>query len=239
MDSYVEAAFILNGMINYAAVQIGCALTSVILSKKEKLCYVLIITSCGSFMFMQGSLMIMFLLETAFFLKLFYKTSQMYLVSIGFRFLMILSLIKWMDGSVHNLLFFPAVHVNLLPVFLLYGLFLLALSRKWQVYFSMHHYMHEVYLDDMKVMGYLDSGNSAMAQGLPIIVASKDVYEMLKEEESSCVEVHTLTNKGSFAGKKAMLRYKSGKSIQVIVIMSEEKLLLGADCLLNMNGVRI
>lgn len=235
MPSYIEITILLNFSIHYLSINLGCAFTSVILSRKTKLFYALMTSFFGSVLFFEGSLSVILFLEILFYLKYFYHHYEMYLAYLGIRLLHILSLMKILQGSVHNLLFFPNIHQKIGWILFIHSLILVCLSKKWRLLFSMRHYIYEVEINGLLLKGYLDSGNCAMHEGLPIVVVRQEVYDQLEEEESLDIKVHTITNKGIFKGKKVMFCFKSCPSRPIFVIASEH-LLLNVDCLLNMKG---
>lgn len=235
MASYIEVAFLLNFTTNLLAIVVGCALTSGWLSTKHKLLYAFISALMGVLFFFEGSLTIMLLIELVLYVKVI-RHSGAYLVNVGFRLLHLLTLLKVLDGTAYNLLFFPALHQSIIGILLLHLICLMALHQKWQTIFKMKTYIYEIKIENMKMKGYLDSGNSLMHEGLPVIVVIRKVYEKIKKEETETIDVHTLTNRRVFKGKKAMLEVHKQKR-EVFVVCSEEDLLMNVECLLNMKGV--
>ncbi len=232
MESYVEIVFIHNLLIHAVSLTLSNIFSRKTMSKNHFLYILLLSTFLPSFLFLENDSWI-WILEIFIFIFCFYNRTHSYLIFVGNRLLFLLIYYFFFEGTIKHHLFFPfsysALFVFDFIVFFLY----ISLLMKGKFYLSENDFTCIFYLNNKKYKGFIDSGNFATYQSLPIIFIQDNIFN---EIQSKCisVEIETMNHDSEIQAKETMITINK-KIIRVLCTPLMRK--CNYDAILNMKGI--
>lgn len=234
LESYVEAAFILQFGILLISLQLTQAATLALLSMRQKLIYAFVVAFSGSFYFNEWQPVLILLIELCFLYSFFYYKLSTYFLALMVRFLIIFTFYKLFMGTIANYQYFPPIYLNILPFIFIISIVFVSLLRKGNYRITQRNFLYELKINNDTVLGYLDSGNSFTIQGMPVIFVNLKVYEAIGKADIVHSIMHTIGNDHITGGKITQIQINGGEKMKVVAVLCEEKFPMGANCLLNL-----
>lgn len=234
LESYVEAAFVLQFGIILLSLQLSQSATLALLVLRKKVIYAFVIAISGSFFFYEWQPTVILFIELCFLYCFFYYQLSTYFLALIIRFLAIFSFYKLFSGTIANYQYFPSIHLNIFPFIVIFSIIFVSLLRKGNYRITQRNFLYELKINNEHALGYLDSGNSFMIQGMPVIFVNLKVYEAIGDADIIHSMMHTIGNDHITGGKITQIQIKGGEKMKVVAVLCEEKFPMGANCLLNL-----
>lgn len=179
MESYVEVSFMHNSLICACSLTCAIMLSKKPMSRQHFLKIILMTTLLPSFLFIEGSDMWIGVNEIMMFMLFFQHRSHTYLLFASFRFFFHLIYYLLFQGTICHLQFFIFDEYGVLCADLIVLIGYLALLLKGRYEWSQKDFLYPFELDHHQYLGYLDSGNLATYDSLPIIFVKESIYTAL------------------------------------------------------------
>lgn len=232
MESYVEVSFIHNLLIHALSLTLSNVLSRKVMSNQRFIGIVLMVSLLPSFLFIEFELWI-WIHEMILFLLFFNKRNHTYFIFIGLRFSIHLFYYFMFEGTIYHLQFFV---FEIGPVFL-FDLFVLvmylSILMKAKYHISENDFIYSFTLNDKTYKGYVDTGNLATFNNIPIIFIKQSIYEQLCCE-FVFVPIQTIREIDDVEGKITHI-IMNHKTIKVIICPMNVP--YPYDALLNMKGI--
>ena len=231
MNSYVEIAFIHNLLIHSIALTLANIFSRKVMSMTTFIFIVFTITFLPSFLFLNIDSWI-WIHEICIFIFLFKDRTHTYLIFVGNRILFHILYYLLIEGSIQHLQFFPFEY-PLLFIFDFILLFLyLSLLVKAKYRLSEKDFLCSFYLNHKKYKGYIDSGNLATYEGLPIIFIQENIYHQI-ESKPILLDIQTIQDENTIQAKHTFIKINN-KTIEVYCAQVKN---CTYDAILNMKGI--
>lgn len=171
MESYVEVAFLHNGLTNVLSVWMALYLIQRPLCGWRVGLYALFSAAVGTLLFVSFAWLVVLIVEAVGFLFVFYRQKALYLVSLLIRMLWHATCFVFWEGSFHSGAFFPWIHTPIWLCWCLYVLLLLYLKGHAMTLLRQRYVYHFTLYGKSKLhlLGYMDSGNLLSWKHAPVI----------------------------------------------------------------------
>lgn len=237
IESYIEVALIQAFLIQCLACFISGYATCRPLRLRGIVTYALSSSLVGCCFFDEKIAFLMIMIELLFFVIEFHRHIATYCCALALRFLTIMTFYRLFGGTIDQFQYFPPLTYQPFFVWSLMIFAILLLLSKWGHFVSQANFIYTVRIDDLKLRGYLDSGNNALWEGYPIIFMEETRFQKCSDEHIVSGKVHTIGCEHEFIGKLLNVYIEGGKQMKVIVVASQRKFPMHCVCLLNLNQV--
>ena len=233
MESYVEFTLMHNILIS--AFSLTCALifSRKPMNKAQFWAILLMVTILPSFLFCEHSTSWIWVNEIVMFLFLFKNRNHTYLLFVAFRFLFHLTYYLFFEGTIFHLQFFVSEEGSIFVADLMIFLIYLIILSKGKYHLSQKDFLYEFEMDHQSYLGYVDSGNLATYESIPIIFVKRSIFESICAPSLSLVIEH-ISGKEEIQGIKSEM-ILNHKKIEVICCPLDND--YPYDALLNMKGI--
>ena len=170
---------------------------------------------------------------------LFYPNIRQFLLFVAVRYLLFFTYFKLWGGSFHLLVYFVPLAICPFGVWILLLFFLFVIKKKWMNYLKVSDFIVSlvIYADkQLKVRGYMDSGNHVMHQNRPVLFLDKSYRKhfLTKQFQWEKVAVTTLNKTEWLNCTKAEIKIERYKKCLCFICLDKDvKLEWGCRCLLN------
>ncbi|MGN1344756.1 MAG: hypothetical protein ACI4U3_09255 [Traorella sp.] len=232
MESYIEITFLHNLLIHALSLTLSIIYSRKCMSKHRFFLIIGLLTSIQSFFFFDKMIYIIWLNEMIIFLFLFNYYISTYLLFIGWRFVFHGFYYLFFSGTIYHHQFFifdEKVLLFDLIVLILY----ISLLLKAKYHLSEYDFIYQFVLNHKKYQGYVDSGNLATYQNIPIIFIKDHIYQDLTNKKETLL-IETIQNQNIIECKKAEIKIHHQKKIVYCSPISND---YDYDALLNMKGL--
>lgn len=233
MESFVEVVFLHNYLFHALALSLSCIFSKRAFSRQQFHLVVFILTSFATFLFIDFSEQMMWFVEMMLFVLFFKNKRSTYCLFMSFRFLLNLICFLLLQGSILNHQFFS---FEIFPLFLMDVVvlfFYFVLYKKWKYVYQEKDFVREFILEKKKYVGYLDSGNLASIDAIPLIFIREEIYENLSGKKRN-IEIVTIHEESWIEGIEKEIKLDGKKCFVLCCPMHHE---YPYDALLNMKGI--
>lgn len=182
MESYVEITLLHNLLILAFSLKLALIMTHKCFSNRKTVLICLSISTLSSFLFIEHSSWVIWVMEFLIFILAFYYYLSTYLVFIASRFLFHVLYMNLFFGTIYNHQYFvfeiKSVFLADMILLLIYKM----MTHKAKYALCEHDFVVFFRLFHHTYKGYLDSGNLACYQTIPIIFVKDNLYEKFKTE---------------------------------------------------------
>lgn len=232
MESYVEVTFIHNLLIHSFSLTLSNVFSRKVMSKQHFLTILFMTTTLPCFLFVESKTWI-WINEIFLFLFLFKNRNHTYLIFVGFRFLFHLFYYFFFEGTIYQLQFFVFNSKQVLFFDSLLLILYISVCCKLKYVFSEKDFVVKFKLKDKKYNGYLDSGNLATYQNIPIIFINEKIYESINDK-MIYFNIQTISQCNKIEGKYTQIEMNHKKINVICAPMNHE---YQYDAILNMKGI--
>ena len=232
MDSYVELTFIHNLLVHSISLTCACIYSRKIISHYKFICIILLTTLLPSFLFIENSTTFIWINEILLFLFQFKFLSSTYLCYVGCRFIFHIIFYLLFDGTIYHLQFFIFDEkVLIFDIFVF--IFYLSILLKIKYSMSEKEFIYPFILNHQNYLGYMDSGNFATYEHIPIIFIKEFIYHSLIHPAQE-IFIETIQNTSCIEIKKIEIIINHKKQVVYCSPYDNDNTY---DALLNMKGI--
>lgn len=230
MESYIEVVFIHNCLIHSISLTIANIFSRKVMSNLRFIQIVLCITLLPSILFLENNSWI--LMNEMICFLLFHNQIHTYFIFIGNRMLFQLIYFLLFEGTIQHLIFFPFTYSLLFICDFILFILYISLLIKAKYIVSEKDFICNFYILNKKYKGYIDSGNFATYQNIPIIFVKENIYEQI-QCNPIFIHIQTIQDENQLEVKKTQIKMNH-KTIEVLCGKGN---ISTYDAILNMKGI--
>ena len=231
MESYLELTFIHNLFIHSFSLTLSNIYSKKRISKKRFIVIILCTTLLQSFLFIPFSSTIIWINEIVIFFLFKYLLST-YFYYVGFRLIFVILYYLLFDGTIYHNQYFIFDNSTLYFDCLLFVLYLSVLYKLKYIILE-KEFIYPFVLNHNKYVGFMDSGNQATYNYIPIIFIKENIYNKLNSS-IEMIDIETVSGMNTIEVIKSVIEINSNK---IEVYCSKLDNDFKYDALLNMKGI--
>lgn len=180
-----------------------------------------------------------YLYELGMYFALFHHHYKRLFMYISIKYAISFTYFKFIGGSFHLMHYFVPIYVNPIGVWAIMLLIVILLKQKWSMYLKACDFIYHVEIvgdTPLKVRAYLDTGNSLLWKGTPVIFLDKK-YASQIQKDCSCerIVMHSLNAISEIKGFLCDVKIERYKTQRCYISCDKEVALeWGCVCILNM-----
>ena len=231
MESYIELTFLHNIFIHSFSLSLSNIYSKRYMSKKLFVLIILVTTLLPSILYIPYSSTIIWINEILIFL-LFKNRISTYIYYVGFRLLFIILFYFIFNGTIyHNQYFLFDISALYFDLILLILYISILCKIKYKI--IENDFIYPFKLNNKKYIGYMDTGNQATYEHIPVIFLKESIFNQL-DNNKILIDIETINGTNKVETIKQDITINSHK---ITVYCSKISNDFEYDALLNLKGL--